>query len=351
MEQSNRNLTLIGKGGRVILWMTLILVASIVAATAIGAVPVPIDDTVKILLRPLGLFSEASFADGKENIIFYVRFPRVLVAVLVGAALSASGCVMQGMFRNPMADPGVIGLSSGAGFGAVVAVSLGLTAKSMFVMPVFAIAGAILAAFIVYLIASRGGKIPVLTLVLAGIAVSTFLGSLTSLVLTKMNESKVTEYLFWAVGSLGGRRWEHVLIIIIPVVVLLTILYFFSRDLNILLLGEDEAHSLGLDPTKTRRTLLLLVSITTAMAVSVSGSISFVGLIVPHIVRLIVGPDHRILLPASALAGSIFMVVCDLIARTAIIPAEIGVGIVTSLLGAPYFIYLLNRARKEGVQL
>lgn len=351
MEQNNRNLKITRKRKGVILWMTLFLAASVVAATAIGAVPVPISDTARILLRPLGLFPNASFADGMENIIFYVRFPRVLVAVLVGAALSASGCVMQGMFRNPMADPGVIGLSSGAGLGAVVAVSLGLTAKSMFVMPFFAIAGAILAAFAVYFIASRGGKIPVLTLILSGIAVNTFLGSLTSLVLTKMNESKVTEYLFWAVGSLGGRRWEHVMIILVPIVVLLSVLFLFSRDLNILLLGEEESHALGLDPTKTRRTMLLLVSITTAMAVSVSGSISFVGLIVPHIIRLIVGPDHRILLPASALAGAIFMVVCDLIARTVMIPAEIGVGIVTSLLGAPYFIYLLNRARKEGVQL
>jgi len=331
--------------------MFLLLVIILIFATAIGTVYVPVSDTAKIILKNLGIVKGSSFKDSQESIIFFVRLPRVIVAALVGGALAVSGTVMQGMFRNPMADPGIIGVSSGAGLGAVIAIAFGLTAKSIYFMPLFATVGALLAATVIFMLASRYGKVPVLTLILAGIAVSTFIGAITSLILTKINEYQVREYLFWSIGSLSARRWEHVNLVAIPIVICIIVLITFSRDLNILLLGEEEAHSVGLNPSKVRKKLLFFVSVTTAMAVCVSGSISFVGLIVPHIMRLIVGPDNRILLPVSALAGAIFLVGCDFIARVAIMPSEIGVGIVTSLLGAPYFLYLLNRARKEGVAL
>jgi iron complex transport system permease protein len=339
------------KYNEILLFMVVMLILTVIAATAIGAVSVPFFETAKIILKNFGLIKFKSFTESQESIIFFVRFPRVIIAVLVGAALAASGTVMQGMFRNPMADPGIIGVSSGASLGAVTAIALGLTAKSMYFMPVFATIGAFTAAFVIFMLSSRGGKIPVLTLILAGIAVSTFIGALTSLILTRINEYQVREYLFWAVGSLSARRWEHVNLVIVPIVICIIILITFARDLNVLLLGEEEAQSVGLNPSRARKRLLFFVSVTTAMAVCVSGNISFVGLIVPHIMRLIVGPDNRILLPASAVAGAIFLVGCDLVARVVIMPAEIGVGIVTSLLGAPYFLYLLNRARKEGVAL
>ena len=336
---------------KVIPLMIALLIFIVIAATAVGAVYVPLAATAKIILKNLGIFNGGSFTESQESIIFFVRFPRVIVAVLVGAALAASGTVLQGMFRNPMADPGIIGISSGASLGAVIAIALGLTAKSMYFMPLFATAGAFTAAWIIFMLASRGGKIPVLTLILAGIAVSTFIGAITSLILTRISEYRVREFLFWSVGSLDARRWEHVNLVILPIIVCIAILITFSRELNILLLGEEEAQSVGLNPSTARKRLLFFVSITTAMAVCVSGSISFVGLIVPHIMRLIVGPDNRLLLPASALAGAIFLVGCDLVARVVIMPSEIGVGIVTSLVGAPYFLYLLNRSRKEGVAL
>ncbi len=332
----------------IILAMSAVLVFAVVLATAIGAVFVPFKDILKVIFKNWGLLREADITVKFESIIYFIRFPRVILAVLAGAALSVSGAVMQGMFKNPMADPAVIGVSSGAGLGAVLAINLGLTAGNLYVLPLFASAGALIAVTVIYLLSSRGGKVPVLTLILAGIAVSTFLNAITNAILTASKDYQVREYLFWSMGDLGGTMWKHIDLVVLPILLGILVMIFFARDLNVLLLGEEEAQSLGLNPVRTRRILLAAVSITTASAVCVSGFIGFVGLIVPHILRLILGPDHRILLPASALGGAIFLVGCDLIARVVVMPAEINVGIITSLIGAPYFLYLLIKSRKES---
>lgn len=328
--------------------MLIALLVVMVAGTAIGAVYVPFFDTFKIILKNLGLLGDVTFKAGQEPIIFLVRFPRVLVAALAGTALAASGTVMQGMFRNPMADPGLLGISSGAGLGAVLAIKLGLAALSIFIMPLFAFVGAFLAILVVYILSYRKGRVPVLLLILSGIAISTFLGAITNIVLTLSYDYQVKEFLFWSTGGLDGRRWEHVQLVALPIVISVALMFFYSRDLNVLLMGEEEAKSVGLNTAKTRTILLILISIATASAVCVSGAISFVGLIVPHIMRLVVGPNHKILLPASAIGGAIFLVVCDLISRVVAIPYELGVGIITALVGAPYFLYLLLRSKKEG---
>jgi iron complex transport system permease protein len=328
--------------------MLLLLLLVLVAGTAIGAVYVPFFDTFKIILKNLGLPGNATFPEGQESIIYLIRFPRVLVAALAGTALAASGAVMQGMFRNPMADPGLLGISSGAGLGAVLAIKLGLTAVSIFVMPAFAFIGAFIAIFMVYVLSYRKGKVPVLTLILSGIAISTFLGAITNIVLTLSYDYQVKEFLFWSTGGLDGRRWEHVQLVVFPTIISVALMLVYSRDLNVLLMGEEEAKSVGLNAGRTRTVLLILISIATAGAVSVSGAISFVGLIVPHIMRLLVGPDNKILLPASAIGGAIFLTVCDLISRVVVIPNELGVGIITALIGAPYFLYLLLKSKKEG---
>jgi iron complex transport system permease protein len=255
---------------------------------------------------------------------------------------------MQGMFRNPMADPGILGVSSGAGLGAVTAIALGLTAQSLFFLPVFASVGSLLAAFIIFVLSSKGGRVPALALILSGLAVSMFISAITSMLLTSIHSDQVKEFLFWTTGGLSARRWEHAAIAAIPIITCTIILIIFARDLNVLMLGEEEAQAVGLNSSTTRKILLFLTSITTAAAICVSGSISFVGLIVPHIMRLIVGPDHRTLIQVSAIAGALFVVTCDLISRIILAPREIGVGIVTSLIGAPYFLFLLYRARKEG---
>lgn len=325
--------------------MLAALAALILAGIAVGTVYVPVDRVFSIILKNWGLLPNAEFPAGQEPIIYLVRFPRVIVAALVGAALATSGAVMQGMFRNPMADPGILGVSSGAGLGAVISIVLGLSARSMFLLPLFASVGAIAAVSVIYLLSVRQGRIPPLTLILSGIAVSTFIGAITSVILTNMKDYQMKAYIFWTLGSLRDKAWEHAGLIALPVAVCIVILFSFARDLNVLLLGDEEAQSVGLDPSKTRRLLLVFTSITTAVAVSVSGPISFIGLIVPHIVRLITGPDHRILIPASALGGAMFLVGCDMVSRVA---NETSVGIVTSLLGAPYFLYLLIKARREG---
>jgi len=328
--------------------MIVVLVVLIIAAMAIGTVYVPMDAIIKIILNKLGLANSSGFDFSQFAIIFYVRMPRVLAAVLIGAALSTVGAVMQGMFRNPMADPGIIGVSSGAGLGAVAAMALGLSTTSIFFLPIFASIGAIAASLIIFTLSLKGGKVGVFTLILSGIAVSTFFGAITSMILSFVSKDSVHEYLFWAMGNLSSIRWESIQIVFIPIIIGVLILITFARDLNVMLLGEEEAQSVGVNSSRIRMLILLVASITTAAAVCTSGPISFVGLIVPHIMRIILGPDHRLLLPASAVAGSIFLVVCDLIARTVFIPIEINVGIITSLVGAPYFLFLLVRSRKEG---
>jgi len=328
--------------------MILMLIFTLILATAVGAVNIPFGETVKIILKNFHIPINADFAEGNESIIFYIRFPRVIVAMLVGAGLAVSGVVMQGMFRNPMADPGILGVSSGAGLGAVTAIALGLTARSLFFLPFFASAGSLLASFIIFILSSKKGKVTSLTLILSGLAVSMFISAITSMLLTSIHGDQVKEFLFWTTGGLSARRWEHAAIAAVPIVTCTIILIAFARDLNILMLGEEEAQSVGLNTSATRKLLLFLTSITTAAAICVSGSISFVGLIVPHIMRLIVGPDHRTLIPVSAIAGALFVVACDMVSRIIFAPREIGVGIVTSLIGAPYFLFLLYRARKEG---
>jgi len=329
--------------------LSVILLLSLTLAMAIGSVNVPVADSAKIVLKRLGLaFKFTEFAKGHEDIIFFVRFPRVLLAALVGAALSAAGAAMQGLFRNPMADPGILGVSSGAGLGAVICIATGLQAQSIYFTPLFAAVGALGAASVIFALSIRDGKIPVINLILSGMAVSMFLSAVTTFILSFVQGDQVKQYMFWTVGSFNTARWEKVGLVAAPISVCIIGLLFLSRELNVLLLGEEEAQSMGVDTVKTRIALLILTSAATAAAVSVSGTISFVGLIVPHIMRMIVGPDNKVLLPVSTLAGAILLVLCDLIGRTAVAPQEINIGIVTSLLGAPYLLYLLNRSRKKG---
>lgn len=348
MSESKRNIYTKRKVTILIMLAALLLV--MIVGVASGSTYISPGEVLRVILGKWGILRGVDTQSPNEAIVYLVRFPRVVVACLVGAALAVSGAVLQGMFRNPMADPGILGVSSGAGLGAVIALALGLTAQSMYFLPLFASVGALVTVIIIYLLSVRDGKIPTLTLILSGIAVSTFIGAITNIVLTKMDEYQIKTFVFWTVGGLRDRVWEHAGMIALPVLICVLILMGFARDLNIMLLGEEEAQSVGLNPSRTRKLLLVFASITTALAVSVSGPIGFIGLIVPHMLRLITGPDYRILIPASAFGGAIFLVLCDIISR--VLPSgEIGVGIVTALIGAPYFLYLLAKARKEGAAL
>lgn len=287
-----------------------------------------------------------------ETIVRSIRLPRILLGAIVGFALAAAGTVMQGFFRNPMADPSIIGVSSGAAVGAVafIALPVGVLTTPLpepleavvgtVGLPAFAFVGALLAAFGVYLIATEGGRTPVATLLLAGVAVQTFLGAVISFLLLRAGDS-LEQAVYWLMGHLHASTWTKVQIALPIVVVLFVVLLAFSRDLNVLLLGEEDAQTLGIEVEWTKRVLLATSSVITAAAVAVSGVIGFVGLVVPHMMRLVVGPDHRILLPTSALAGAAFLVATDTVARTG--PSEVPVGIVTAALGAPFFLYLLTK--------
>ncbi|WP_378952751.1 FecCD family ABC transporter permease [Pelosinus sp. sgz500959] len=336
--------------GLIFIILGVLLVLVIFMSLGSGQVNVSLTSMVGVLSQQLGIpgFNEAIMIQEETAVVWHIRMPRTLVGLLVGAALGVSGAVMQGVFGNPLADPGIIGVSAGATFGAVCAIALGLTANGLYYMPLFALTGALLAVSLTVALSMRDGKIPIMTLLLSGVAISMLLGAMTSGILTFMNEYRLREFLFWMVGGLDYRRWEHVALAVGPIITGIIILCFLARHLNILVLGEQEARSVGLPVFAFRLLLLFVASVTTATSVCVSGSIGFVGLIVPHIMRLLIGPEHRVLLPACALAGGLFLVGCDTIGRILIPPAEIRVGIMTALAGAPYFLYLLRRAQKGG---
>ena len=323
---------------------------TLVAATAIGPVTIPLWDTATIVLQHLGLSVGPAFTDRDVLVITEVRLPRVLVGALVGGALGIAGATMQGVFRNPLAEPGVIGVSAGAAIGAVTTLYFGWTAFGMWVLPGAAFIGAMVAVGVVFLIASLSKTRSAVSLLLVGIAINALLGSLISaMVATSSTEDDLRSIIFWLQGGLEARTWAHVYLIAIPLLAGALVLAAFGRDLNIMLLGDEQAHGSGVNVARVRPALLILAALLTGVAVSVSGIISFVGLIVPHAVRLAVGPDHRILLPASALGGAAFLVLADLGARMLFAPVTLQVGVVTALVGAPVFLILLLQSRHGGI--
>lgn len=333
--------------------LLIFLIFSIGLFTTIGTAKVSVLDIFKIIASKIPLINNyidvSNIPDSTKSIIWNLRLPRVLLGGIIGASLSVAGAAFQGMFKNPMADPYVLGISSGAALGATLAIvfKIDVSFFSISSITIFAFIGALLAVFTVYNIARVKNKVPVTTLLLAGVAVGQFLTAIISFIMI-LSDKDMVKITYWTLGSLSGKGWEPVIGIALPSTLGIIVIIFFARDLNILLTGEESAQSLGVDVERTKTYILLLGTFITAISVSVCGIIGFVGLIIPHIVRILMGPDHRILLPASALLGSIFMIFADTIARTLISPIEIPVGIITALFGGPFFIYLL-RSRKKSI--
>lgn len=326
--------------------LLLVLIGAAAVAVSVGAVPFTLREIGAILLSPLGLPC-GEIDPVKKDILLQLRLPRVILAGAVGAALATSGAAFQGLFRNPMADSYVIGVSSGAALGAVAAMLAGLPPAwgGMGMVPLFAFAGGAATLILVYRMARVGGEVPVMPLLLAGIAVSAFLSALVSL-LTYFSDEKLHQVVFWIMGGLSGATWAKVKMMVPYTLLGFAAVYFYSRELNALLFGEETAHHLGIDIEKVKKILLLGSSLLVAAAVSTSGVIGFVGLVVPHFIRLLIGPDHRHLLPASALLGAALLTVTDTLGRTVIAPRELPVGIITAILGAPLFLYLLRKRKK-----
>ncbi|WP_271628612.1 FecCD family ABC transporter permease [Caldicellulosiruptor sp. DIB 104C] len=331
---------------RVIVILSLILLIVFVVSIGVGSVFIPPLRVLKAIFSLIG-FKVPGVNQMDLTIIGQIRLPRIIIAMIVGMSLSVAGALVQGLYRNPMADPGIIGTSSGASLGAISCIALSFNTISIFYLPLFSFVGALGISFLVYKLATKDGKTPILNLILIGIAVSTFISSINSLILSNINQYQVSEYIFWMLGGLDSRSWTHVKISFVPLVILILCSLIFAKRINILILGEEESYTIGVNPERLKKQLLVLVSLLTGIAVSVSGAISFVGLITPHILRLIVGSDYRKLIPASILGGGIFLIVCDTIARVLFSPIEVKVGIITSIVGAPYFLYLLKKRENE----
>jgi len=329
------------------------LLLAAIAGIGIGSTYMSWGTILQVLaakLMPAAWVDASSLTKADEVIVWMIRLPRTIVAACVGAGLSVAGAVMQGLFRNPLAEPGLAGAGAGAVLGAVIAFVLGWSTVAVASLPACAITGALLSLLMVYAMATRAGITPVSTLLLAGIAVSSLLTAISSLLISMsiVNWQIAQEIVFWMMGGLEARTWTHVWLCAPLVAMGAVVSIFYARELDLLQQSEEVAAAFGVDVEFTKRTLMFISALLTGASVAVAGSIAFVGLVVPHAVRLMLGPSARTLLPASALGGAIFLLLCDLVARTVHPPTELRLGVVTSLIGGPLFIWLLVRHYREA---
>lgn len=309
---------------------TLALVIVVIASLAVGDMALAPARVVDGLMRR---------DDLAATIIWQIRLPRIVVAMLVGGALAASGVVMQAYFRNNLASPGLLGVSAGGSAGAVVAIGLGFAGTSLLIIPATAIIGALAATGAVLVLARRGASTE--RLLLAGVALNALLGAVTSYVLSNftLTYERNAQVLFWLLGGLEDRTWEHATMAA-PIVLAAAALWPLGRPMDLLSLGAAEAQSLGVDVRRLQRTMIALSTVLTALATAVAGTVGFVGLIVPHLLRMLAGPEHKRLVPLALIGGAAFVLACDLIARSA---GNVRLGIVTSLIGGPFFLWLLRK--------
>ncbi len=333
--------------------LTVVLGSIILLCLSIGAVKITPTQIVAIICKNL-LHHNLNFEFNatQEAVIVAIRLPRVLLGLLVGGGLAVSGAVMQGLFRNPLADPGLIGVSSGGAVAAATFIVLTNTSNFLFVtflgpfaLSIAAFIGAATATYIVYRISLKENYVQIYTVLLAGIAINAIAGAITGILTFVADDAQLRNLTFWSLGSLGGATWKNVIGVAPFIIWSMILLIKFAKPLNALLLGENEAIHLGFDIEKTKRLILLHVALAVGAAVAVSGIIGFIGLVVPHLLRLKFGPDHCFLIPACGFLGASLLLLADLLARVVVAPAEMPIGIITSIVGGPFFIYLLKRGR------
>ncbi|WP_317194771.1 FecCD family ABC transporter permease [Hymenobacter telluris] len=331
-----------------------LLVGAVLLSAGAGAVPIPVPAVLGILLHKLGLTTGLSFELQQEAVLWAIRLPRVCLGVLIGAALGLAGAAMQGLFRNPLADPGLIGVSTGASLAAVATIVLEVTVLAavrewlgFYVLAVAAFLGACGTTLLVYRLSRESGRAVVGTMLLAGIAVNSLAGALTGLLTYAATDEQLRSITFWGLGSLGGASWPTVLGVLPLLALPILLLPRLGKSLNLLALGEEQAAHLGLPVTRLKRQLIVLATLAVGTSVAVAGTIGFLGLVVPHLVRLAAGPDHRVVLPGAALGGALVLTLADMLARTVVAPAELPIGILTALLGAPVFLWILLREKRQ----
>jgi iron complex transport system permease protein len=325
------------------------LIAVSLIAAGRGQVPISPAEVAGSVLHRLGLdVGPMPSAVQGENALWLVRFPRVALAVIVGAALGCAGALMQGVFGNPLAEPGVVGVSSGAAVGAAAAIVSGITVAGIWTTAAAAFIGGVLTTLIVYAMSRTRGRTEVVTLVLTGVAVNATAGALLGLLMFVTDDDGVRAIAFWQLGSLAQATWGAVAVAGPCAVIGLTVAVVLARRLDLLALGERPARHLGVDTERLRIVAIVATALLTASAVAFTGIISFVGLVVPHLIRMVAGPGHRVLIPASALGGAVVVVTADLIARTAIDYQELPLGVLTAVVGGPAFFWLLRRTRSRA---
>ncbi|SDE97208.1 FecCD family ABC transporter permease [Rhodospira trueperi] len=336
--------------------MAALLAASVLLSVGIGALAIPPLDALSVLSARIGLGALTDHTPVQETVLWSLRLPRALLGILVGAALAVAGAAMQGLFRNPLADPGLIGVSTGAALAAAVVIvvggalpfGLGMVGRDL-LLPLAAFGGGLAVTALVYRIASHDGRTEVATMLLAGIALNAVAGAAIGVLVFISDDQALRDLNFWLLGSLGGVTWDRLLwaapLMLGPALLALVL----ARPLNALLFGETEALHLGVDVERTKRLVVVLSSLAVGASVALTGVIGFVGLVVPHLVRLTIGPDHRVLLPASLMLGASLLLLADLLARTLVLPAELPIGILTSCVGGPFFLWLLLRRRGLGL--
>ncbi|HBO4261072.1 TPA: iron ABC transporter permease [Pseudomonas aeruginosa] len=324
-----------------VLWLSL----------ALGPVSLPLGDTLRAALRLAGLPLDGTGLAQAEMILGQIRLPRTLLGLAVGAVLALSGVAMQGLFRNPLADPGLVGVSSGAALGAALAIVFGASLGGLpaflapYLLSLCAFGGGLGVTWLVYRLGRRDGQTSVATMLLAGIALTALSGAVIGLFTYLADDATLRTLTFWNLGSLNGASYPRLWPLLLVALLVACWLPRRADALNALLLGESEARHLGFDVERFKAELVLCTALGVGAAVAAAGMIGFIGLVVPHLIRLVAGPDHRTLLPASMMAGAILLLLADLLARLALAPAELPIGIVTALIGAPFFLYLLLRGR------
>ncbi len=337
-----------------LLGLFLFLVAAVTVSVCTEAVSVSLKELLGIISHGLGAGPWFAFEEQQDLVFRYIRLPRVCLGVLVGAGLAVSGASLQGLFRNPLADPGLVGISAGATLFAVLVIIFSVTflkginsLLGSFTLSLFAFLGSCLTAFLVYQLSRAGGGSSVTTMLLAGIAINALVLAIVGLLTALSTDDQLRNITFWNLGSLGGATWTGVLTLVPFVAVTLFFLPGLAKSLNLLSLGESQASHLGVNLRQIRIRVIVLATLSVGASVAMAGNIGFVGLLVPHMVRRAFGPDHRIVLPGSALAGAGVLVLSDTVARTIVAPSELPLGVLTALTGTPVFIYILIRERRR----
>lgn len=331
----------------------ILLLMAVLFSLTVGAVSIPVQDVAVILLKRLGLFSSWSVDSTHETVLFAIRLPRIVMTLLIGATLGISGAALQGLFRNPLVEPGLIGVSGGAAMAVVLLVVFGTALQEWVrwlydsLLPLAAFSGGLVSTLLVLKLSQSNGKTSITVLILIGVALNALTGAVIGLAIFYADENQLRTFTFWTLGDLGGATWDKLMVGIPLLLVSISALLFFPAQLDAFALGEAEAFHMGVPVERTKQTIIFFSALGVGVAVSLAGMIGFIGLVVPHLIRVLFRSDHRLVLPASVLGGALLLVLADILSRILVQPAELPIGVVTALIGTPFFIGLLLKAKRN----